>query len=627
LTHRDAPSRPAWLIPLFAIVLIGLWLRFSGLDWGLRHPVHTDEGAYVGNVVKMLEAGDLDHRFYTAPGLFFYLLAPAVAWLGPERWSGPDAYLVSRGVVAAFGVLNIVLIFFVGFRLVGPWAGLAAALSLAVSPVDVQMSHQVRQDGMLQTAGLLAILVLPRVGERRRDDAMMGLLIGLGTAIKFTGLLLVPAYLVARLLAPGRRWQGLVLAGLIAIGVTAACSPYSIVRAREYAAGPLELLRAYYPRPAAEIAFVPHLRLLMGAVVKTLGPVGSLLAAIGLVVCLRRAWRTWLPPVVHPVTTILVMATGAYVFERYVLPGMGIVHLMLGVPVEWLARRSRFAALALAACAAVAPTGRALEYVRTVSGPSAQDRALDWIEANVPAGARILETRPDATFGGRPGAMIGLSPERYELLFHPSSEDRWGLRLLAPHMDLVIKHPGLGGRWTEHLRIVYPARSWQGYHVFNLLAAPDALRPDYEPLPPARQRITASGNATALPRLHDGDLSTAWSSLKPRAGNEWIQLELEEPATIGKLELVVPTPAHRVDPELKVLTSEDGSTFRNVHAVKARAPLEAQPAVNRPASQILVLNPRPVRALRVHQLGIADAPWKIAELRVGARRWPDAGDR
>jgi hypothetical protein len=589
--------------------------------------VHTDESAYVANLVKMLDAGDLDHRFYTATGLFFYLLAPAVAWLGPERWSGPDAYLVSRGVVAAFGVLNIVLVFFVGSRLVGRWAGLAAALSLAVSPVDIQMSHQVRQDGMLQTAGLLAILVLPRVGRRRRDDALMGLLIGLGTAIKFTGLLLVPAYLVARLLAPGRRWQGLALAGLITVAVTAACSPYLIIRAQDYAHGPLALLRAYYPGPAGEIAFLPHLRLLTGAVVKTLGAVGSLLAAIGLVVCLRGAWRTWLPPVVHPVTTILVMATGAYVFERYILPGMGVFHVMLGVPVELLARRSRLAALALVGCAAVAPTGRALEYVRIVSAPSAQDRALDWIEANVPAGARILETRPDATRGGRPGAMIGLAPDRYELLFHPPNKDRPGLRLLAPHVDLVIKRPGLGGKWTESLRIVYPARAWHGNLVFNLLAAPDALQPMYEPVPPARQRVTASTNAAALARLHDGDLSTAWSSLRPRAGNEWLQLELEQPATIGRLELFVPSPPGKVDPELKVLVSEDGSSFRAVRSVNARAPLEAQPPMNHPPSQVLILNPRPVRMLRILQHGLAGAPWEITELRVDARRWPDAGSR
>jgi hypothetical protein len=615
------------LIPLLAIALIGAWLRFSGLDWGLRHPVHTDESAYVANVVKMLDAGDLDHRFYTAPGLFFYLLAPAVAWLGPERWSGPDAYLVSRGVVAAFGVLNIVLVFFVGSRLVGPWAGLAAALSLAVSPVDIQMSHQVRQDGMLQTASLLAVLVLPRVGERRRDDALMGLLIGFGTAIKFTGLLLVPAYLVARLLAPGRRWQGLALAGLITVAVTAACSPYSIIRAQEYAHGPLELLRAYYPQPAGEIAFVPHLRLLAGAVAKTLGPVGILLAAMGLVVCLRRAWRTWLPPVVHPVTTILVMATGAYVFERYVLPGMGVIHIMLGVPVELLARRSRLAALALTVGAVIAPAGRALEYVRIVSGPSAQDHALDWIEAHVPAGARILETRPDATIGGRPGAMIGLAPDRYEPLFYPRNADRIGLRLLAPHMDLVTKDPGLGGKWTESLMVVYPARTWQGNLVFNLLAAPDALRPEYEPIPPARQRVTASTNEAALTRLHDGDLSTAWSSLRPRAGNEWLQLELEQPAAIGRLELFVPSPPGRVDPELKVLVSEDGSSFRTVRSVNARAPLEAQPPVNHPPSQVLILNPRSVKAIRILQHGIAGAPWEIAELRVDARRWPRAETR
>jgi hypothetical protein len=48
----------------------------------------------------------LDHRFYEYPGLFFYFLAPVLALLPREALSSPQAYLVARGVVAAFGVAS-----------------------------------------------------------------------------------------------------------------------------------------------------------------------------------------------------------------------------------------------------------------------------------------------------------------------------------------------------------------------------------------------------------------------------------------------------------------------------------------------------------------------------------------
>ena len=613
---RDLP-RGVWLPALVAIVLFAAHLRFSALDWGLRHPVHTDESSYVANVVKMVEAGDLDHRFYQAPGLFFYILAPAVAWLGPGRLEGPDAYRVSRGVVAAFGVLNVVLVFFVGSRLVGRSAGLAAALSLAASPVDVEMSHQVRQDGVLQTFGLLAILVWRRVGGNLRDDALAGLVIGLATAVKFTGLLLIPSYLAARLFAPGRRAQGILLAGAVGLTTLVASTPYSLVHAPRYAAGPARLLQIYY-RGDAEV--LPRLALLAGAGITTLGIAGSLLAGVGMVLALRSAWRSWLPPLLHPLTTILVLSTGSLVFGRYILPAMGIVHLLVGMPIQLLAQRHGVGAVLLAGLAVVPPASISMRYVRLLSQPSAQDHALDWIVAHVPTGARILESRPDATPGGLPGAMVGVPTDRYELVADPSHEDNVSLRLLASHVDLVIEDPKAAGRWTTGLQTLYAARNPKGAVVFNLMTMPDAQRPRYEPVDLRASRITTSDNPDSAARLQDGDLATSWSSLHPRTGTEWIQVVVDQPTLVGRVELVLPGFTGRLEPELQLLTSEDGETFRPRRAAGARAALASQPAVNRPLSQVLLLAPRPIRALRILQRRAAPAPWEVAELRIGARR-------
>ena len=120
----------------------------------------------MANVVEMVRAGDLDHRFYTYPGLFFYLLAPGIAALGPGRWDGGDPYLVSRGVVAMVGVLNVALVYCAAARPLGRGAGLVAASLLAASPLDVETSHQVRPDVLLEGFGIVALLTFRRLGAR-----------------------------------------------------------------------------------------------------------------------------------------------------------------------------------------------------------------------------------------------------------------------------------------------------------------------------------------------------------------------------------------------------------------------------------------------------------------------------
>jgi len=90
---------------LLAILLLAAALRAVGLGWGLRHPPHPDESVFLDNVALMLRSGDLDHRYYQYPGLFFYMLYPLV-WLLPSGGDapGPAAYQAARALVAAFGV-------------------------------------------------------------------------------------------------------------------------------------------------------------------------------------------------------------------------------------------------------------------------------------------------------------------------------------------------------------------------------------------------------------------------------------------------------------------------------------------------------------------------------------------
>lgn len=626
-------GRRARTLALLAILLLAGALRFGGLSWGLRHPPHSDEQDFVTRVVAMLNAGDLDHRWYQYPGLFLYLLGAAVAPLGPSRWDGPDAYLAARSLVAAFGLLNVGLLYWVGLKRVGPAGALAAALLLAVSPLDIETSHQVRADIVLQTAGILALLAWPGVGSTTRGDVRAGLAVGFASAVKFTGLLLVPAYLATRLLAPGRRFRGMVVAGLVTIAVVLACTPYAMLHWRQYFGIGVEGAAAYNSVSGGPTTYyrgdshpLRTLEYMLRGGVLTLGPLGAALFLAGAAMRLRDSWREWAPPLLHPLATLLVVAPTGMMFQRHILPAMGIVYLLAVTPVQWLSGRSRLLALALGVAAAVSPLQRSVAYVERVSEPSAEDKVLDWIDAKLPAGSRILETRPGSSVGGRPGMALGIDRKRFEFLERRSDEDRGALALLAPEVDLVITGPARGGAWRSGLETVYQGVGPLGAVALQLQIPGPGRRRAYVPVELNSARLSASTGVDAVRFLVDGDPTTSWTSRQPMHGHEWLEVALDQPRMLGRIELLLGNTPEGYGPDLQVQTSEDGRGFESVPVVEARVrPSEQDPAWW-PLSQVLVFASRQARAVRILQTGVRADPWSVSELRLDAvapRRGPD----
>lgn len=628
--ERPARLGAASVLALLGILAVATALRFTALDWGLRHPVHLDERVYVENVVRMVEAGDLDHRFYTYPGLFYYLLAPFVALLGAPRWLTNDAYLVARGLVATAGVLDVLLAFWVGRRLLGTAAGLTAALLLAVSPLDVRTAHQVRPDVLLLGFGFVALWLFRGLGTLR-GDLRAGLLVGLATAVKFTGLLLVPFYLAARLLAPGPRLKGLVAAGLVTIGVVLASTPYALLHLDDYRKGPGNQLDMYYKGRQAP-AYVEQLAFYAEHGARTVGPLGLALLAAGCLLALRREPRAWGPALLHPLAVLVVMSSASLAFPRLILPGMAVVWLLAAWPVELLARRSRALAVLLALAAAVSPARATLRYLNTISAPSPQDAALDWFEARARGSLSVLETRPEGVEAGlEAGGILGIDRTRHDFVPHTARDE--GLRLLAREADLVVVAPQDEAFWGDLLVTVYEARQrrppkawsplarvrYDGPVIFRL--ALPRLRARYSLLDLGRAELSASERPEALAALRDGSTTTGWSSAGPAQGREWLRLELDRPATVGRVEWLLGAALRDHDPEVELRAGLDGQALEPVQAVLAR-PLLAEQLLarrlgdSRPPSQVLVFEPRPVRVLELRQAGRRSDPWSVAELRV-----------
>jgi hypothetical protein len=417
-----------------------------------------------------------------------------------------------------------------------------------------------------------------------------------------------------------------------------AATPYAVIHLDEYIGGPAAQLDMYFQPTQSQTELGERLIKNVGfywlQAKRALGPGTLALLALGLSLLLRQDWRSWLPRLLHPLTTVLVMSTPVLVYPRLILPAMGVVAIVAATPIAWLAHRWRLVAAAVALAAAIQPLRGSIRYANVTAYPSATDRLLDWVEAVVPSGGRILDTRPEADTGWTAAVVLGVDPAKHETLHFSVREDGRGLALLVREVDLVLTPTGHQPPWAEGLRLVYKARHTTKPKDWLRLGEPQLgqaitracvsdVRPRYRAIDLARAEITASANQDELGRLHDGDPNTAWTSATAMIGREWIEILFDEPATVGRVELFLGYTPRRHGPELALLVRAEDGDVSPVYAAPLRPNIVDQLAARkagsaRPLSQMLVIEPRAVTGLRLVQQGVRPEPWALAELRIDA---------
>lgn len=591
------------LAPLLPLLLLAAALRFTGLSWGLRHRPQLDERFYVANVGHMLNRGDLDHGFYQYPGFFYYLLAPVLAFFDDPRLD-PRAFLAARAVVASFGVVSVGLVYALGQRTCGTPAALTAAALLAVSPVEVRVSHEVRPDVVLETFVLLGMLGFRRVGLRARWDAVAGVALGAATAVKFSGALLVPSYVCRRLVCPGFRLSRLLLAGAVSLATFVVLSPYTFLRGTASLEGMDEQLSYHYVERAADQGLLGTALAYGRIAVDGLGLAGVLLAVAGIALG-RRQWRDWLPFLIFPLVTVAAFSTATIHQERFLVPALGVLALLTG-PAAQALYAWRPVVFALAAVLAVAgPVRESVGYVRDVSRPATRDVTADWIERNVASG-RVVATL---------NAALGLDPKRFETLLVSGLSSR--TRIQALNADLVVTGPAADRRVIAELTKLFVAEPETPYSGLRLrvLSPPDGIRPAYEPLRLEDGRLEASDRSDLLSALHDGNSASAWRTTREQQAGEWVQVEFAEPVLVGRVELWPGGDRSEAGEELQLLAaSAPGGRLSVVNALPGRPPIEQQ-RLGEP-SQVLLLGPVKLHTLRIAQTGRKPRPWAISELRI-----------
>ncbi|HVD77487.1 MAG TPA: discoidin domain-containing protein, partial [Vicinamibacteria bacterium] len=341
---------------------------------------------------------------------------------------------------------------------------------------------------------------------------------------------------------------------------------------------------------------------------KSFGPIGLALVAAGAVLAARDG-RRWLGLLVYPLVVIGVLSTAEIHFDRHLVPLLGVLSVIAGRAVASVARRSPVAAVCATVAAAALPLAGSIDYVRGVSVPGTRDAVLEWVDKNLPAGSHLVSSVGD----------LGLDRHRYEIVDVPRLDER--TRPLVLHADAVISGPGDSEPLVRQLATLFAADPPNPHAGPRLVvsAPPPADRPAFEELRPSPQWLSASEAPDRLTALVDGDRETAWMTAHGQALGAWIRIELPAPRTIGGLQLLLRGRGRTFGKNLHVFATEDGREWSRVDVLQGRPAVTAQlPSPEGPA-QVLIFEPRRVKALRIEQVGRRERAWGVAELRLLAR--------
>src|SRR5918997_2151912 len=152
-------ERSALLAPraaLAVVLVLALGIRLWGLDWQLPWQFHPDEGHYTWKAMELIERDSLNPRYFRNPSLFTYVLLGQYKLLGFQaakagqgasgtEGAADDGLLRPPSGVAYVGRLNAALVGvatvaaagWIGWRVLGPWAGVLSALFLGLAYIHV----------------------------------------------------------------------------------------------------------------------------------------------------------------------------------------------------------------------------------------------------------------------------------------------------------------------------------------------------------------------------------------------------------------------------------------------------------------------------------------------------------
>lgn len=409
------------MVAIAAILAVAAWLRARALDFGLPAVYNQDEVAILSRALAFAK-GDLNPHNFLYPSFYFYVL---FGWAGLRfavaRLTGAvpslDAfqtaffvdptgvYLAGRWLSVACGVVTVAATWWLGRRLFGRAAGLAAALFLAVAPIAVRDAHYVKHDVPVTLAIVAAMIAMVGLVETSRTAGRVSaarlLLAGAACGVAFsthyyTVFLALP--LAAAVVWSSNDWRsacrGLATAAAAASVVFFALSPFLLPELGTAVADisanrAIVVDRAVAGRLGPFASAGAYMRMLAGDAAGW--PVAAL-ALAGVPLLWRLDRRKAVLLLLFPLA-FLAFISNTVPATRYLNPILPSLTVLAGVSVATIAERQVRArtrvAVALMLVAAIPGLWQSIRVGLFFRQTDTRTLALRYIEAHVPAGSSV----------------------------------------------------------------------------------------------------------------------------------------------------------------------------------------------------------------------------------------------
>lgn len=496
----------SFVIPIF-FILLGFYLRLSGVSFGLPYLYHADEPIVVNHALAY-GSGDLNPHFFKIPPLVSYILFIFYGFLfltgqALQFWQNPSDfeiffyrdpslfYFTGRILLGVIpGTLSLVLLWNLirkHFNLI--MANIALML-FSLNFLHVRDSHYIYADiplifVIIGTFGILWKQI--DSPESGRLNILSGMMIGLATALKYNGIFLVIPYLFC--LFPNFRFKKALYAGFCCILTFLVLNPFCILAFPEFWHEIRTQSKAH-----GFTGFFHHfnysLREGVGLTAVVLSFVSLFLIKSSFLSKNGRKKIVMIATFVFFYYGVIVLKGQHY--DRYILPLLPGIVILSSAVLTWIWIKNKWGkpvTLILLLMILVPNTIKSFTVTQLMKQEDVRTSAKNWIESNIP-----------------PGSKIALGWDFYmpRLSFSESQLDE--------KFREISQHTGYGQAQKKRLKVLKTLSSQKSsYQIFFL---------------------SDQFNEFSRPLLAKPVIKRDFSALH-KAGIEWILIEIKSPESLN----------------------------------------------------------------------------------------------
>lgn len=417
-----------FIIPIF---IIAFYLRYSGLDFGFPSRYHPDEVPKFNAIMRMLQYGDLNPRYFLHPSMLLYSTYFSNWVMNSGLVSNNFSDLIYSGRIISFlaGSLSVLLTYLIAKNLFSKFTGIISALILAIVPLHIVSSRYVKEDALLLFF-ILACTYFVVISAKKDNKFLFiiaALLAGLAASVKYSGILCICILFAAPFIKnnsfkPRGDWILLFIFGLLLVPIGFLIgTPYSVLDyptfINDFSHEKSHMIKGH---SSSITAFSQYwLYHLSRSIYTGMGSITAFISVIGLGVLIRKFTIHTLFIVCCFLLFYLpaewVNAKPAPQPERYIVPCLPFLAIAGGYFIERLLRdkRLKVPAILLIILIVIVPLTKTLKINNGLK-PDTRDEMASWIRSNLPKDSTIF-------VDWKPYSPQGLE-EEYKIEYLPRSK-------------------------------------------------------------------------------------------------------------------------------------------------------------------------------------------------------------